>query len=852
MKRSLLLLCLLLGCTPGPFFADEEVDVDGDGVVPGEGDCDDREPAAFPAHPEVCDGIDNDCDGAVDGLDPDLGDQDSDGSDACADCDDGSALSFPGAAEACDGQDNDCDGVVPSDEADADGDGSRPCSGDCDDGDAQVLPGALEACDGTDNDCSGGDDEADGDGDGALACADCDDLDPGMAPSLSEVCDGRDNDCDGQLPADERDDDADGFLPCEGDCDDGDASRYPGAPEQCNGIDDDCDSALPGAEADADGDGVSVCGGDCDDADAAVSPGLPDLCDGLDTDCDGQLGASELDADGDGVTVCAGDCADGDPLVLPGAPEVCDGVDTDCVGGVPSDEQDPDADGQMACAGDCDDGAPAVYDGAPELCDGLDNDCDTVVPIDESDGDGDGVRICAGDCDDGDPVRFAGSAELCDGVDNDCDGAVPGDEADGDGDGERICAGDCDDTAADRFLANPEVCDGVDNDCDQLVDDADLVDGDGDGDGPCADCDDANGAVGPSTAEVCANGVDDDCDNEVDEPDPGVAAPALLVIGGSTGVVRFEPTDAVWSGVTGTEVFTVPAGLGFEPTSALAGDLDEDGHAELMVHMATAGNVITYVGQAADCTGAWGPNTSAPFLPIEQDERLLASGDIDGDGFVDVVSVNTLTGVLTSFLGDDVGTFTQVAGTGTLTGVPGPEWAGAARAVDVDGDGFPDLVGCGSVAGSSTCSIHPGLGDGTFGAGQPFAVLALVAHAVALGDMDGDGAQDLVVGMASEQSGDVYVLSGDGAGGFGLPELFFEVDPTGSGAGRGGLATFDADDDGDDDLALVWDAVPSGSAGRNLQILRKDTASGSEAASVIVAFASAGTVDGLDPIAVAP
>ena len=186
--------------------------------------------------------------------------------------------------EICNGVDDDCDGDV---DEDVDGDGYAACE-DCDEADPLVNPGATEVCDGIDNDCSGAPDEAwDDDGDGQSECGgDCDDADPYNGGHLPEICDDRDNDCDGLI--DEGFDlDLDGARTCDGDCDDTDASVFPGAEELCDGVDNDCDPSTS-EEGDLDGDGFTMCDGDCNDEAAEALPGGTEVCsDALDNDCDG-------------------------------------------------------------------------------------------------------------------------------------------------------------------------------------------------------------------------------------------------------------------------------------------------------------------------------------------------------------------------------------------------------------------------------------------------------------------------------------------------------------------------------------------------------------------------------------
>lgn len=260
-----------------------------DGHVAETGDCNDANADVSPRLMEVCDEIDNNCNGEIDEGVQTVFYADDDGDTYGNENETLSACSTP-------------DGYVDR-------------SGDCDDADDSVHPDAEEICgDGIDNDCVDGENpgqewylDTDGDtyGDDAslvIACEqptsndgtfvergeDCDNADELIHPDAIDICgDGIDQDCSGSDLACEPDpldvdDDGDGLTENDGDCDDTDANIHPDAEDVCeDGIDQDCD-----------GDDLV-----CPDPEPEPEPGDPFIGEEL-------ILVADLDADGSNESLC--------------------------------------------------------------------------------------------------------------------------------------------------------------------------------------------------------------------------------------------------------------------------------------------------------------------------------------------------------------------------------------------------------------------------------------------------------------------------------------------------------------------------------------------------------------------
>src|SRR5262245_11150896 len=217
---------------------------------------------------------------------------------------------------------------------------------------------------------------------------------------------------------------------------------------------------------------------------------------------------------------------------------------------------------------------------------------------------------------------------------------------------------------------------------------------------------------------------------------------------------------------------------------AVQADLDRDGWIDLATVNEVSGDLRVFINRA-DGSGLYEPFLKPPF-PIGLEASPNEPADFDNDGKIDiVVGAATGGGVWISHGAGD-GTFD-----GSQTVLTGNEPHGVA-VLDVDGDGDPDIVNAGF--GDNRLALMLNDGTGTFGAPTFFDSGCDGEWALGTADMNNDGIYDLVAGCYT--SGEGAVLLGNGNG------TFTAKPPQNAGGGPWQVALGDVDGDGNIDAAF--------------------------------------------------
>lgn len=513
-------------------------------------DCNDLLPAAHPGTAEICNGVDDNCNGQRD-----EGFSLEDCSHACSYqgydyngtragnlrcCGNDLGEGLPEAGHCSDGLDNDCDGLIDSGDL-----ASCPLSCTDNDGDYHISEGLANfaLC----NHCGPSGTEA------CLGNNDCNDSDTQVRHGLPEVCDGKNNDCLGGAD--------DGFTEetCENICLALNASY-------------DFNETIPYRITN----NRACCGDDgIEGGPYQPSEKNPvDRCgDGRDNDCDGNFDMADSDCNGNCIgnaennypnSFTPGDCNQCD---FEGSQATMDGQDGQNWGPYPgmADKCDVSC-GTVAATVALSDFQP----GSETRCDGIDNDCDGNMDEgcdDDSDGYCDGgmtVGISRGatcpltavangangdDCNDAEAGAHPGADDVCDNKDNDCNGTVDrspvgavltrscysaSSATNGVGTchgGTQACdAGSWGGACSGEVVPGAEVCDGADNDCDNQIDES--LGQTTCGLGMCANTVNncvagapqaCNPYLGAAANENCSTVGDDDCDGTTNGADSDCA-----------------------------------------------------------------------------------------------------------------------------------------------------------------------------------------------------------------------------------------------------------------------------------------------------------------------------------------
>ena len=238
--------------------------------------------------------------------------------------------------------------------------------------------------------------------------------------------------------------------------------------------------------------------------------------------------------------------------------------------------------------------------------------------------------------------------------------------------------------------------------------------------------------------------------------------------------------------------FTSPMGVG-------AGDFDGDGKPDLAILNGTGANTVSYLKNASNIgTPVFLPSAGIP-VSTGADPRHILCSDLDKDGKIDIVvsnyGLNSLSVFRNSFAGTDIAftTQSQVPVSGGPMGI---------AAGDFDSNGSTDLVVVRGVSNTlaflnnSSTTGNIVLNPSTFTPGGT----ATVYGKVDVGDLDGDGKPDIVVGSNADA---ITCFKNTSSGSISFSSTPVSISTGFAGSQPSGVCIGDFNADGQADLADV-------------------------------------------------
>lgn len=303
----------------------------------------------------------------------------------------------------------------------------------------------------------------------------------------------------------------------------------------------------------------------------------------------------------------------------------------------------------------------------------------------------------------------------------------------------------------------------------------------------------------------------------------------LAVVNFNDSSISVFRNSSIFGNISFAAAVTLPSPA--NPIDIAVGDFNKDGKPELVVSSLSDGRVTVYPN-----TSVLGLLSASSFsgsfdIVAGNQPASVRVGDIDGDGFVDIVAANKFSGVG----GNTISLFRNTAATGPVTSgsfasggtIATPGGPLAIEVADLDRDGKLDLLT--SNGADTSVSAFRNLsspGSFAFGPRQDFDSV-LAPRLIGLGDIDGDGRPELAVADEANDTVVVYRNISPPAGGGNLSFAAGVAYPT---RDKPFDATIgDLDDDGKPELLvatldgsislfrnqvrvkpnLVWNASPS-------------------------------------------